>query len=146
MDGVTIDFDDRIYKETGISRSAIATREVAVRGQDGSLYTLTVTKQHDGNRDIFYFALRNRAGLSVRDMKIRAGDMLLGIDAARSQDAAVMEGPGPEILEHMEILSDSEKIRSPIRIALERPRETPPKEPVTHEEQEEAGERGKLKR
>jgi hypothetical protein len=146
MDGVTIDFDDRIYRETGISREAAATREVAVRGQDRTRYTLTVTKQHVGNKATFYFNLRNRAGLSVRDLKIRIGDTLLAIDSAKSQDAAVIEGPSPEMLEDMEILSESEKIQCPIRIALERPRETPPKKRLKNRELEEAQERGKMRR
>lgn len=146
MDGVTIDFDDPIYRKTGISKEAAATREVAVKGQDGSLYTLTVAKQSVGNQDTFYLSLRNRSGLTIWDLKVRAGDRTLSIDAAKSQDSAVIEGPGADMLEDMEVISESEKIRIPVRIALEKPREQPPKKRLKNRQQEEAQERGKMRR
>ena len=127
MNALKIDFDDAIFKETGISKSAIAMREEVLTGDNGRIYTLQVVKKNAENQDTLYICLKNRAGLPIEDLKIKAGACTIGIDAEKSQDSVVIEGLGHELLKDMEILSKSADVQRRLQIEMEKPRELPPK-------------------
>ena len=146
MNALRIDFDDAIYKETGISKSAIAMREEVLKSTGGLAYTLQVVKKNLGNQDTLYICLKNRAGLPIEDLKIKAGGHTIGIDAQKSQDSVVIEGLGHELLEDMEILSESEDIQGKLRIGLEKPRELPPRKVRKTKVEEKAQESKKIQR
>jgi hypothetical protein len=121
MQTVQIDFNDAIYRATGIRAESGAMREVQFEPEPGVTYTLQATKIHVGGRETFYIGLKNAYGAAVEDLQVKLAGSVLKIDSKKSQDAVVIEGKDEEDLRDLELLSPSRTIHLRLHITLEKP-------------------------
>jgi len=122
MDNITIDFNDAIYKATGIQAASVAIRETTVKGEDGTLCRLSVTKRHVGGKISFYIALKDSRGENLLDLQTHWAGQYFTIDKAKSQDAVVIENVDDvKLLRSIELHSTQGKVSVLLKIKLEKP-------------------------
>lgn len=121
MQSVQIDFNDAIYRATGIRAESGAMREVKLEPEPGVTYTLQATKINVGGRETLYLGLRNAYGAAVEDLQVKLSGRVLGVDRTKSQDAVVIEGMDVEKLRDLELISPSRSIHVKLHITLEEP-------------------------
>lgn len=119
MNNVFINFNDAIYRHTGIRFGSVAMREETIRSDDGDDYRFQAVKTNSKGKETLFLTLKNAFGISVEDFQIRQGDRFYTINPEKSQDAVVIERFDHQTLKHLELISESASIRARVRISLE---------------------------
>lgn len=126
MDKYIIDFDDAIYRATGISAESNAMRWADVKSEDGYIYQISIVKRHT-RKDIDYFIkLKDPLGNPVTDLQVTVNGQVFKIDKTKSQNAVVIEQKiDSKPLGIVLVESQQEKVRTHIQIKLEKPLPSP---------------------
>ncbi|MBM4305265.1 MAG: hypothetical protein FJ123_00885 [Deltaproteobacteria bacterium] len=119
----TIDFDDAIYKHTGIARMSAAMQTKTFLAENGKSYTLQVTKRDLGDQKFLYIALKDISGMPVNDLKVTAHGRGMTLTLERSQDSVVLDLSEDTSLEGMQITSEAEGLKAYLTVRLEKPLE-----------------------
>jgi len=120
MNAVSIDFNDEVYRATGIREGSVSLKDAPFENGDGRRYRVQVVKVHTGDAESLFISLKNGWGRAVEDLAVRTKDRSLFCrDASRSQDAVVLDGFDRETVEDMELSSESESVSLRLRVGLE---------------------------
>jgi hypothetical protein len=78
MNSITINFDDALFRETGIRTNSVSLREASLKIGDAP-YTLRTTKQNVAGEETLYIGLYDPSDAPVEDLRIHhAGSYLPG--------------------------------------------------------------------
>lgn len=115
-----IDFNDEIYKRTGIKPHSLALKEREFE-LNGKAYLCQIIKKNTGVKETIYVSLKDSSGNHIEDIQVKTGDKIMKFDQAKSQDSVVIEDVEENDLHSMELSSESEGVSAVIDIKLERP-------------------------
>ncbi|MBF0120742.1 MAG: hypothetical protein HQK79_18085 [Desulfobacterales bacterium] len=120
MNNIVINFNDAIFKETGIQAASVAMQEAVLKSEDNEKYKVKVIKNNvNGKNESLFISMTNYMGIPIEDFYIKTGDKIFSIDKEQSQDAVVLNNMPQNILNNLLLVSESELINAVLRVELE---------------------------
>jgi len=119
MKTLVVDFNNDIYKATGIRWDSTSMQEVPLLSDDGQQYLLQVIKINTAGKETLYLSLKNMLGEHTPDFNCKIGVDKFNIDSSVSQDSVVIENikDGEPLL--LQINSPSFKVDMGLQVVLE---------------------------
>ena len=111
MEMIDIDFNDEIYRQTGIHVGSAAFQEESFTAEDGSEYVLQATKRTSASgEETVYISLKTSDGRIVEDLQIRIGERTYRFDPEKSREAVCIEDLGKSTFREMVLASEKENV------------------------------------